>query len=209
MTSVLIISPYPMVRAGLAALLATAGGGLVIAGEGESAASWALTGAATVSVVIYDVDLETGEEATGVRRVRHELPQAAVLAVIDAGQERRMVAALQAGARGVILRTATSRDLVEAVAEVAEGGLVLPPGSTSALVDQLRGDIAGTVVLSPRELEVLRGVAAGQTNKAIALKLGISEHTVKFHLGSAMTKLGAVSRAEALASAIRQGLLSV
>ncbi len=198
-----------MVRAGLAAWLATAGRGLVVAGEGESAASWALTGAATVSVVLYDADLETGEEATGVSRLRRELPQAPLLAVIDAGQERRMVAALQAGARGAILRTATARELVEAVTEVAQGGLVLPPGSTGALVDRIRGDTVSTVVLSPRELEVLRGVAAGQTNKAIALKLGISEHTVKFHLGSAMTKLGAVSRAEALASAIRQGLLSV
>ncbi len=56
---------------------------------------------------------------------------------------------------------------------------------------------------------MLRGVAAGQTNKAIALKLGISEHTVKFHLGGAMTKLGAASRAEAVASALRLGLISV
>ena len=58
-------------------------------------------------------------------------------------------------------------------------------------------------------LVFLRQVAAGQTNKSIALKLGISEHTVKFHLGSAMTKLGAASRAEAVAVAIRRGLISV
>lgn len=72
----------------------------------------------------------------------------------------------------------------------------------------MRGD-GHAVTLSPREAEVLRQVAAGQTNKSIALKLGISEHTVKFHLGSAMTKLGASSRAEAVATAIRRGLISV
>lgn len=209
MIPVLIISPYPMVRAGLGLWLATAGAGLEVVGEGESATSWALTGAGTAMVVIYDLDLESSDEAVGVSRLRRELPQAAVLGVIATGQERRMVAALQAGARGVVLRTASAREWIEAVGEVAQGGLVLPPGSTSALVDQLRGDQAPSVVLSPRELDVLRGVAAGQTNKAIALKLGISEHTVKFHLGSAMAKFGAVSRAEALASAIRQGLLSV
>jgi DNA-binding NarL/FixJ family response regulator len=209
MTPVLIISPFPMIRAGLRIWLSTAGGGIELAGEGESAASWALTGSGPVSVVIYDLALERGDEAAGVSRLRREVPQAVVLVVMDTGQERPMVAALQAGARGAILRAAPAHELIEAVREVAQGGLVLPPGSTSALVDQLRGDNAEAIVLSPRELEVLRGVAAGQTNKAIALKLGISEHTVKFHLGGAMTKLGAVSRAEALASAIRQGLLSI
>jgi DNA-binding CsgD family transcriptional regulator len=72
----------------------------------------------------------------------------------------------------------------------------------------LRGD-GQPVTLTPRETEVLRQVAGGQTNKSIALKLGISEHTVKFHLGSAMTKLAASSRAEAVATAIRRGLISV
>ncbi len=73
---------------------------------------------------------------------------------------------------------------------------------------QSRGDGPGPS-LTPRESEVLRQVAAGQTNKSIALKLGISEHTVKFHLGSAMAKLGSASRAEAVAVAIRRGLISV
>jgi DNA-binding CsgD family transcriptional regulator len=76
------------------------------------------------------------------------------------------------------------------------------------LFQQLRGD-GPAVTLSPREAEVLQHVAGGQTNKAIALRLGISEHTVKFHLGSAMTKLGAGSRAEAVATAIRRGLIAV
>jgi DNA-binding CsgD family transcriptional regulator len=88
------------------------------------------------------------------------------------------------------------------------GEPVLHPGTTATLLQQLRGD--GPVpALTPRESEVVRQVASGQTNKSIALKLGISEHTVKFHLGSAMTKLGAASRAEAVAMAIRGGLISV
>ncbi len=85
---------------------------------------------------------------------------------------------------------------------------MLHPGTTAALLQQLRGD-GPAPNLTPRESEVLRQVAAGQTNKSIALKLGISEHTVKFHLGSAMAKLGAASRAEAVAVAIRRGLISV
>ncbi|MEK7324793.1 MAG: LuxR C-terminal-related transcriptional regulator, partial [Chloroflexota bacterium] len=79
----------------------------------------------------------------------------------------------------------------------------------TALLQQLRGDDAPAETLTTRELQVLQAVALGQTNKAIAMKLGISDHTVKFHLASAMSKLGAASRAEAVAVAMRRGLLSL
>jgi DNA-binding NarL/FixJ family response regulator len=119
-----------------------------------------------------------------------------------------VLGALQGGARGCLPKTASGAELLEAVENAIQGEPVLHPSTTATLLQQLRGD-GPAVALSPREGEVLRQVAAGQTNKAIALKLGISEHTVKFHLGSAMTKLGAASRAEAVASAIRRGLISV
>jgi DNA-binding NarL/FixJ family response regulator len=86
--------------------------------------------------------------------------------------------------------------------------MVLPPMATTALLERLGGETVAES-LTAREVQVLRAVAAGQTNKAIALKLGISEHTVKFHLGSAMSKLGAASRAEAVATAIHRGLISL
>ncbi|MCS6911265.1 MAG: response regulator transcription factor, partial [Anaerolineales bacterium] len=112
------------------------------------------------------------------------------------------------GARGCLPKTVGGAELAEALANVASGEIIVPPAATAALLDRLRGESA-PVSLSPREADVLRGVAAGLTNKAIALKLGISEHTVKFHLSGAMTKLGAASRAEAVASALRRGLISV
>ncbi len=130
-----------------------------------------------------------------------------ILALCEGPTDPRILAAIQAGARGCISRTATGADLLEALEDVAAGMPVLPPDSTATLLNQLRGD-APAGALSPREVEVLRGVAAGLTNKAIALRLGISEHTVKFHLGGAMTKLGASSRAEAVATALRQGWLA-
>jgi DNA-binding NarL/FixJ family response regulator len=102
----------------------------------------------------------------------------------------------------------TGAELLEAVQHAASGTPVLHPTATAALFEQLRGQ-PPTESLTPREREVLQSVAAGQTNKAIAVKLGISEHTIKFHLGSVMTKLGAASRAEAVAIAMRHGLIAV
>jgi DNA-binding NarL/FixJ family response regulator len=182
---------------------------ILVVGEAETveaALNWART--AHPAVIIYDLALETDEELSGLWRLRREAPTAGVLALAEPGANARMLAALQAGARGCLPKTVAAGELAEALADVAAGETIVPPAATAALLDQLRGE-ATPVALSPREADVLRSVAAGLTNKAIAMKLGISEHTVKFHLGGAMTKLGAASRAEAVASAIRRGLISV
>ena len=172
----------------------------------ENCLAW--TRAAQPQVVLYDLAFETDDTLEGLWRLRAEVPRPAVLALCESGVDARVLGALQAGARGCLPKTATGQELLEAAGSAAQGEPILHPGTTAALLQQLRGD-GPAATLTPRESEVVRQVAAGQTNKAIALKLGISEHTVKFHLGSAMSKLGAASRAEAVASAIRQGLISV
>ncbi len=217
MLRVLIASPFPALRAGLRVLLQEAAQApaampdeqLIIVGEAasvEAGLNWAR--ATQPQAVLYDLALEPDDDLSGLWRLRREAPRLAVLALAETNADGRMLAALQAGARGCLPKTATGAELVEAIFDVAAGETVLPPAATVALLDQLRGD-QPEVSLSPREADVLRSVAAGLTNKAIALKLGISEHTVKFHLGSAMSKLGAASRAEAVASALRRGLISV
>jgi DNA-binding NarL/FixJ family response regulator len=212
MLRLLIASPYPAMRAGLHALLTEADSGradLTVLGEVDSVEAcleWART--AHPHVILFDLALDPDDELGGLWRLRTQAPEAAVLALAESSGGPRVLAALQAGARGCLPKTATGAELLEAAQSVAGGETVLPPSATAALLEQLRGD--GSVeTLSPREGEVLRHVAAGLTNKAIALRLGISEHTVKFHLGSAMSKLGAASRAEAVAVAIRRGLISV
>ncbi len=212
MIRLLIASPYPAMRAGLHALLQEADAGraeIVVVGEADSVeACLEWTRAAQPQIVLFDLALDPDEELSGLWRLRTQAPAAAVLALSDSNANGRVLAALQAGARGCLPKTATGAELLEAAQGVVEGETVLPPAATAALLEQLRGE-APAESLSPREGEVLRHVAAGLTNKAIALKLGISEHTVKFHLGSAMGKLGAASRAEAVAVAIRRGLISV
>ncbi len=210
MLRLLIASPYPAMRAGLHLLLDEAGHGTAtVVGDADtvdSALDW--TRAAQPQVVLFDLALDPDEELGGLWALRTQFPQTAVLALAETSHDRRMLVALQAGARGCLPKTATGPDLLEAAQGLVDGHPILPPAATAALLQQLRGETP-TEALSPREGEVLRHVAAGLTNKAIALKIGISEHTVKFHLGSAMSKLGAASRAEAVAIAMRRGIMAV
>jgi DNA-binding NarL/FixJ family response regulator len=214
MLRILIASPHPALRAGLHVLLEEAqrtrgAEPVMVVGEADSLeATVQWTRATQPQVVIYDLAFEQDDELDGLWRLRQQVPDAAVLALCESSADGRVLAALQGGARGCLPKTATGAELLEAADSAVLGEPVLHPGTTAALFQQLRGD-GPAVTLSPRETEVLRQVAGGQTNKAIALLLGISEHTVKFHLGSAMTKLGAASRAEAVALAIRRGLISV
>lgn len=182
---------------------------VMVVGEADTIdASLQWTRATQPQVVFYDLAFEVDEELEGLWRLRTQSPEIAILALCESSREGHVLRALQGGARGCLPKTATGAELIEAALGALHGEPVLHPATTAALLQQLRGD-GPAPNLTPRESEVLRQVAAGQTNKSIALKLGISEHTVKFHLGSAMTKLGAASRAEAVAVAIRRGLISV
>jgi DNA-binding NarL/FixJ family response regulator len=117
-------------------------------------------------------------------------------------------AALAAGARGVVRRQATGDQLAAAVLALGQGLTVLDAGmAAQALPEVASGRESAGEALTPRELDVLRRVAEGRTNKDIAHQLGISESTVKFHLNAILGKLGAQSRTDAVMRAVQSGLL--
>jgi two-component system, NarL family, response regulator YdfI len=123
-------------------------------------------------------------------------------------------AAVDSGVRSVLPRFATADEIVAAVGAVALGLVVLHPAVLEHLPTALKSDVhdpSGPPVqaLSPRETEVLHMLSDGLGNKEIAWRLRISEHTVKFHVGSIFNKLSASSRAEAVAIAIRRGLIAL
>ncbi len=209
MLNLLILSPYPAMRAGLRVLLENTQPvrGTVVgeADSVETALGWMRL--APVDVAVLDLALDD-DQLSACWQLRHQA-RVPILALADSTNDPKVLAALQAGVQGCVSKTINGEDLLEAALRVSGGETVLPPNATRALLARLRGETDDplTVALSAREIDVLRGVAAGQTNKAMALRLNISEHTIKFHLGSAMSKLGAASRAEAVALALRRGLI--
>jgi DNA-binding NarL/FixJ family response regulator len=118
------------------------------------------------------------------------------------------------GVRAILPRDAGSEEIIAAVQAAAHGLIALDPDAFDYLLPRIRfgerPELAfSDPVLSPREIEILRMIAEGLGNKEIASKLGISDHTVKFHISSIFAKLGAANRAEAVTLGIRQGLIMV
>jgi two-component system nitrate/nitrite response regulator NarL len=198
---VLIVSADPLARAGLAAWL-SAGVGFDI--DAAPAPESHEARGAPPHVVVWDVGLDRGSPS--LRLPIAEVPTVALVSDPDlAGL------ALGAGARGVVFRDAPPTRLAEAVRAAAQGLVVLDEGLVSAaLRPAVSADGAGLPEpLTAREREVLALLAEGLSNRLIAQRLGISEHTAKFHVNAILGKLGAESRTEALVLAARFGLVTI
>jgi DNA-binding NarL/FixJ family response regulator len=162
----------------------------------------------SLDVVVTDIWLQDGRGAGVVSRLHERFPEAAilVLTVIDDPVEIR--AAFDAGARGYILKDATSGDVMEAIRRVAAGTEYLHPalGANLARLRTSSHQASTGSTLSPREREVLRLIALGHTNAAIATFLGVSLRTVEAHRGRIYQKLGLRTRAELVRHATQIGL---
>lgn len=217
MIAVLLLAPTPVARAGLRALLAEAGdAGLVVVAEvADSEALERQFAVGRPDCLVVEPPSTDERLLTTLARLMDQWPGLAVvwlgLAGVEPSQE-----ALRAGVRAYLRPAVTGPELVAAIHAVHLGLMVLDPGVTGPLVDRLTDrsttlllPVDSAPALTSREREVLELLAEGQTNRAIALRLGISEHTAKFHVGAVLAKLGAASRAEAVALAVRSGRLSV
>jgi two-component system nitrate/nitrite response regulator NarL len=194
---VVVVSEDPLVRSGLASLLAGQDR-IVVESQASPDELDALAREAHVAVWDTGGSSSVDPPAGGARGLRF-------LAVL--GDAEQALEALGAGARGVVLRDVDAARLGAAVRAVAEGLLVLD-GAAAASALRPAPPVAATVEpLTPREQEVLQLLAQGLSNKLIASRLGISDHTVKFHVNAILGKLGAQSRTEAIAHAARLGLV--
>jgi DNA-binding NarL/FixJ family response regulator len=209
---VLIVADDPLARSGVATLLA-AQPGYTVTGQVPSDADLVATFEVyRPDVVLWDLGWDpTLAPSTELRTNLEQwadLEQAGPPVVVLLPDEAQAAEAWAAGARGLLLREVTAERLVATLSAVAQGLMVLDPTLADAL--QPSRDLVPTHLeeeLTPRELEVLRLLAEGLSNRAIAYQLGISEHTVKFHVNAIMGKLGAQSRTEAAVRATRLGLI--
>ena len=205
----LLADDHPVVRAGLAGMLA-AEEDLDIVGEAaDGEAAVALARELLPDVVLMDLRMPGTDGATATARISRELPQVRVLVLTTYDTDSHVLPAIEAGATGYLLKDAPRTELLRAVRAAARGEAVLSPSVASRLMGRVRAPAAGSDgPLSQRELEVLELVAAGTTNREIAVRLFISEATVKTHLLHVYAKLGVTDRAAAVAEAFNRGLLT-
>ncbi|WP_157530546.1 response regulator transcription factor [Microtetraspora niveoalba] len=205
---VLLADDHPVVRRGLAALLATLPGMEVVAQAGTGREALREIGINRPDVVIMDLRMPVLDGVEATRRISKEYPGTAVL-VLTMFQEDTLVAdALKAGARGYLLKSAEQDEIERAIRAVAAGGAIFSGAVAGPVLGRIAagGDEPALPALSPRERQVLDLIATGATNGAIAHRLGLSPKTIGNHISAIFLKLGVASRAEAIVIAKDAGL---
>ena len=193
---VLIVDDHAMVRQGLTHLLGASDGIEVVAavGTGEEALVGVIEHRPDVVLMDLQMPGMGGVEAT--RQIVSGGAQTEVLVLTSFSDGERILAALDAGAVGYLLKDSEPDDLVDGVLAVARGESPLDPKAARTLLTRRRSP-SGSEGLTAREVEVLRHLRGGLANKQIARRLGISERTIKAHLTSAYTKIGVRDRTQA------------
>ncbi|GAC1397739.1 MAG: response regulator transcription factor [Vulcanimicrobiaceae bacterium] len=201
MIRTLVVAPTALARTALAEIVGS-DARLSLAGEAETARF-----SREVRALEPDVVLEERDDTSGVVASASDVPTVALVddpVAVWANDTARTVAL---GARAVLARDATAVEIVAAVIAVAAGLIVLAPSALGDAQDDARRDGTAAERLTLRETDVLRELARGAANKTIAARLGVSEHTVKFHVAAIFAKLGVTSRTQAVAHGIRLGLV--
>ena len=205
---VLIVDDHPVTRDGLRAALGTADDVEVVgeAANGEDAIE--AVEAFKPDVVFMDVRMPgmTGIQATKI--IKERVPDTKIILFTVDESRASLAEAIQAGVSGYLLKDVGIDELVNAARLSLEGKAVIHPALTQAFIEEVHlADHRPEAPLSKREIEILQRVAYGATTKEVADQLGISPHTVKTHLERIFEKLGANDRAQAVAIAIRQGIV--
>lgn len=205
MTTVMLVDDHPIVRAGLRGLF-TATDDVEVVGEaatGEEAVE--LARHLRPDVVLCDLSLGEGMDGVATTAQLRALdPQPAVIILTTFDRDAEILGAIEAGAAGYLLKDAPPEQIASAIRQAAGGHLVLSPELTARVVQVMR---APRVKLTERELDVLRLLDTGASNREIAKTLFVSEATVKTHLVHLFDKLGADSRSRAIAVARDKGIL--
>jgi DNA-binding NarL/FixJ family response regulator len=195
---VLLVDDHELVRRGVSDLLGEHDDVLVCGEAATAADAVRLCEALEPDVVVLDVRLPDGDGVAVCRALRTAAPRTACLMLTSYDDDEAMVAAVQAGAAGFLLKQVGGQDLVAAVRTVAAGGSTLSPRATSLVLDRLRGSRSDRAAgLTERERRVLELIGQGCSNREIADQLGLAEKTVKNHVSALLRKLGLRRRTQA------------
>ena len=207
---VLLADDHHIVRAGIRQLLESAKDIQVVAEAGDGEEAQALIQNHKPDVAVLDIQMPKASGIEVTRWVRAHLPEVGVLILTAYNDDPYVMAVLQAGANGYVLKTGQADDLIQAVRDVNEGKSALDPSITKKLMSSLFKGQEKKLIdpLTDRELDVLRLAAKGYTNKSIGIQLSISDRTVHGHLAHIFAKLQSNSRTEAVMRAVSLGLIS-
>jgi len=208
--TVLVADDHPVVRQGMTTYLSTVTDVEVVgeASDGRDVVERHL--ALAPDVTLIDLRMPRLGGIAAIRLIREHDPDAKLVVLTSFSDDAEVMAALQAGAVGYLLKDADPAEVVEAIRSVHRGGAALAPSVASTVVHSLRAGATpqGAVdLLTPRELDVVRAVGRGLTNRQVAAELYISEKTVKTHMTSILMKLGLTDRTQVALWAVREGVV--
>lgn len=202
--SVLVVDDHPVVRRGLVSMIEDETD-LHIVGEAASAAEAVrLSADLHPNVTLMDLRMPGGSGIEAIVAIREKNPDARIIVLTNYDGEEEVFRAVQAGARGYLLKGALPEAIVEAIRSVHNDGTVFAPQIATRLIDRMMG-----TALSEREIEVLQLVAKGMHNREIGATLLLAEHTVKNHLKRIYGKMGVADRTQAAIVAAQRGIVDV
>jgi two-component system NarL family response regulator len=199
---ILIVDDHHIVRQGLVALLKTVPGFEVIAEASDGEQAVELHRKLRPDVTLMDLRLPKMNGADAIARIREGNPGARMVVLTTFDGDEDIYRALQAGAKGYLLKGMDLAELSEAIRTVHAGKTRIPPRVAEKLAERMSG-----ATLTPRELEVLKLIVEGNSNKEIGNALFISEATVKTHVNSLLSKMGVDDRTQAATTALQRGLV--
>lgn len=199
---ILLADDHPIVRDGLAAVIEDQPDMTVVAqaATGDGAAALALQ--LRPDVVLMDLRMPGMGGVNAIRALRAQWPQARVVVLTTYDGDEDIYRALQAGARAYLLKDTPRADLLDAIRAVHQGQTRIPPEVAAKLAERVAGQ-----ELTARELDVLRLLVLGHSNREIAAALHVGEGTVKFHVNNILGKLGVQDRTQAATEALRRGIV--
>jgi DNA-binding NarL/FixJ family response regulator len=199
---ILTVDDHPLLREGIAAVLASETDMVLVAeaSNGREAVEQFRAHRPDVTLMDLQMPLMTGTDA--ILAIRTEFPDARIIVLTTYGGDAQAVRAFDAGASGYLLKSMLRKELVETIRSVHAGTRRIPPEIAVEMAEHHADDS-----LTEREIEVLREVAAGNANKMVADHLDISEETVKAHMRSILSKLGANDRTHAVTIALKRGII--
>ena len=201
---ILSVDDHPMLREGIAAVLSIENDMVLVAEAANGREAIEQFRAHRPDIVLMDLQMPLMNGTDAILAIRQEFPNARIIVLTTYSGDAQAVRAFNAGASGYLLKNMVRKELVDTIRSVHAGKKKIPPEIAVEMAEHHMDD-----ALTEREIQVLQEVAAGNANKVVALHLKVSEETVKAHMKSILSKLGANDRTHAVTIALKRGIIYI